>query len=497
MTDAKQPYVLALDVGTSSVRALLFDADGNTVPNVFSQRKYKLTTSAQGEVSVDADILVDAMAQTITEVLQSAGTMAEHIAAVAMDTFWHSLLGLDDGGHPITPVITWEDTRAFAAARELRKEVDEEAVHSRTGVRFHASYWPAKLRWLAQNESDVFSRVTQWISFGEYLHRKFLGHSICSLSMASATGMLVSRSRQWDQELMQVLGVRAEQFSQIGDVSDSIRGLTPEYVSKWPALREVPWFPAIGDGASACVGSNCTDTTNWSLTMGTSSAIRVVIDPARDVKVPLGLWLYFVDAKRAVIGGALSEGGNLLNWLCDTMKLPELKDADPLVAAMEPDSHGLTILPFISGERSLGWHAEARMTIAGLSIHTTPPVILRAGKEAIAAQLGAVHAQLLAALQMDNTGHKLMASGGALLNSKVLQQIIADNVNAPVYPSREQEASARGVALLALETLGIIPDLSQLKPDLLEPVVPDEQRNAIYRKASARQLDLYRRLFDD
>jgi gluconokinase len=497
MTDAKQPYVLALDVGTSSVRALLFDADGNTIPDVFSQRKYKLTTSSHGEVSVDADMLVDAMAQTITEVLQSAGAMTEHIAAVAMDTFWHSLLGLDDAGKPITPVITWEDTRAFDAARELRKELDEEAVHSRTGVRFHASYWPAKLRWLAKNEQDIFSRAAQWISFGEYLHRKFLGNSICSISMASATGMMVSRTQQWDQELMQMLGVRPEQFSQIGDVSDSIKGLTTEYAAKWPALREVPWFPGIGDGAAACVGSNCTDTANWSLTMGTSSAIRVVVDPARNLEVPLGLWLYFVDAKRAVIGGALSEGGNLLNWVCDTMKLPELKDAEPLIASMEPDSHGLTILPFISGERSLGWHAEARMTIAGLSIHTDPPTILRAGQEAIAAQLGAVHEQLLAALQMENTGHKLMASGGALLHSKVLQQIIADNLNAPIYPSREQEASARGVALLALETLGVIPDLSQLKPGLLEPTIPDEQRNAIYRQAAARQLDLYKRLFDD
>lgn len=497
MTDAKQPYILALDIGTSSTRALLFDADGKTVPDVFSQRKYKLTTSSDGEVSVDADTLVDVVAQTVTEVLQAAGTMAEHIAAVAMDTFWHSLLGLDDAGHPITPVITWEDTRAFAAARELRKELDEKVVHSRTGVRFHASYWPAKLRWLSQNQPDGFSRVAQWISFGEYLHRKFLGHSICSLSMASATGMLTTRTRQWDQELIQALGIRAEQLSQIGDMSDSVKGLTAEYSSKWPALHEIPWFPAIGDGGSACVGSNCTDTSNWSLTMGTSSAIRVVIDPAREVTVPLGLWLYFIDAKRAVIGGALSEGGNLLNWLCDTMKLPELKDADPLVAAMEPDAHGLTILPFISGERSLGWHAEARMTIAGLSIHTNPATVLRAGKESIALQLGAVHDQLLAALQMDHTDHKLMASGGALLNSKVLQQIIADTLDAPIYPSREQEASARGAALLALETLKIIPDLSQLKPDLLEPVVPDKQRNAIYRKASARQLDLYKRLFDD
>ncbi|GAC1477429.1 MAG: gluconokinase [Ktedonobacteraceae bacterium] len=497
MPDVKQTYVLALDVGTSSTRALLFDGAGEAVPNIISQSKYTLTTSPQGEVSVAADMLADVVTQTITDVLQSAGDMAEHIAAVALDTFWHSLLGVDDKGRPTTPVIIWEDTRAFAAARELRKEMDEQAAHERTGVRFHASYWPAKLRWLAQNQADVCARTAQWISFGEYLHRKLLGNSVCSLSMASATGMLTWRTRQWDQELMRALNIHVEQLSQLGDMSNSIKGLIPAYSSKWPVLREVPWFPAIGDGAAACIGSNCTNTSNWSLTMGTSSAIRVVIDSERPVVVPLSLWLYFIDAKRAVIGGALSEGGNLLNWLCDTLKLPALKDADSLLEPMEPDAHGLTILPFISGERSPGWHAEARMTVAGLSIHTAPASVLRAGKEAIAYQLGEVHEQLLAALQIENADHKLVASGGALLHSRVLQQIIADTLYVPVYPSLELEASARGAALLALESLGIIPDASNLQPALHEPIVPDEQRNVIYRRAAARQRDLYKRLFDD
>src|SRR5207248_25930 len=79
-------------------------------------------------------------------------------------------------------------------------------------------------------------------------------------------------------------------------------------------LRTVPWFPAIGDGAAACAGSGCASLENWSLTIGTSSAIRVVVPPEQVIP-PMGLWLYLIDAKRAVLGGALSEGGNLLTWL--------------------------------------------------------------------------------------------------------------------------------------------------------------------------------------
>ncbi|GHO83475.1 gluconokinase [Dictyobacter formicarum] len=497
MDDAQSLSILALDVGTSSTRALLFDAHGNAVPDMVSQHTYQLTTSPQGEVSVDADYLVDVVAQTIDEVLQKAGQKASSIHAVAIDTFWHSLLGVDEHNHPLTSVITWEDTRAFDVARELRKEFDEKAVHDRVGVRFHASYWPAKLRWLAQNQSQVFQQVKQWISFGEYLHRKLLGKSVCSLSMASATGMLTTKTMQWDTELMKALDVRREQFPDIGDAGDALKGLQGDYATRWPALRDVPWYPAIGDGASACIGTSCITTQNWSLTMGTSSAIRVVIDPAQISAAPLGLWLYFIDAKRAIMGGAMSEGGNLLAWLTDSFNLPALQDAEPKVADLKPDNHGLTILPFISGERSIGWHAEARMTISGLSIHTTPEEVLRAGMEALAYRLSVIHGQLSQALNMQASDHRLMASGGALFHSPLLRQIIADTTDTAIYPSREQEASARGAALLVLESMGIIPDLARLQPHVTDPTQPDHQTGDIYRRAVARQEALYQRLLAD
>ena len=168
------PFILALDVGTSSTRTLLFDATGTAVPGVHAQQAYKLTTSNDGEVSADADELVAVVAQTVDEALQAAGPMAAHIGAVATDTFWHSLVGVDASDNPLTPLITWEDTRPLHAAAELRSYLDEKAIHARTGARLHASYWPAKLRWFATTRPDVFARTTQWLSFGEYLHRKIL-----------------------------------------------------------------------------------------------------------------------------------------------------------------------------------------------------------------------------------------------------------------------------------------------------------------------------------
>jgi gluconokinase len=494
--DPEPPYILALDVGTSSTRTLLVDATGNMLPNVLAQRPYQLTISNEGEVSVDPDVLVAVVHQTIDDALEMAGPLAQHISAVAIDTFWHGLLGVDADNHPLTPLILWEDTRPHNATVELRKQLDEAAIHARTGARLHASYWPAKLRWLATQAPDTFSHVAQWLSFGDYLYRHFLGRSVCSLSMASGTGMLQTHARTWDTELMEVLDVRPEQLPPLGDLHESVQGLTPKYASAWPTLRTVPWFPATGDGAAACVGSGCASLENWSLTIGTSSAIRVVIPPEQVIP-PMGLWLYLIDAKRAVLGGALSEGGNLLTWLDSVLKLPALAEAESLVAALQPDGHGVTMLPFISGERSPGWHASARMTISGIQAHLSPADLLRAGMEALAYQLAAVYDQVCHTLQIAKTTPRIIGSGGALLGSMTLGQIVADTLGVPVYPSLDHEASARGAALLALEAMGLLPDAAQVPPHLKPPVKPDAQKHTVYRKGAERQQKLYQALLEE
>ena len=493
---AKLPFVLALDVGTSSTRALLFDGTGESVPGIQSQESYALTLSSDGEVSVDADVLVAAVANTIDNALKAAGSLANSISAVAADTFWHSLVGVDAGGKAITPVITWEDTRPRQAAAELRGQLNEDEIHKRTGARLHASYWPAKLRWLANAQPDTFQQVAQWLSFGEYLYWKLLGQFVCSLSMASGTGMLVTREHKWDTEMMKVLGVKPEQFPKLGDLHDSVRGLTPEYASRWPMLNEIPWFPAIGDGAAANVGSGCAIGSNWALTVGTSSAIRVVVSPDT-VTPPAGLWLYLIDAKRGLLGGALSEGGNVFAWMGETLRLPSLKEADPKLAQLSPDGHGLTILPFISGERSIGWHAEARAIVAGIQTHTTPTDMLRAAIEALAYQLALVYQELSVALNIREEKPRMIGSGGALLGSKTLQSVLADILGVPIYPSYEHEASARGVALLALEAMAVLPDVGRVQPELADPLHPDPQRGPIYQRALNRQMQLYKLLLGD
>jgi gluconokinase len=485
-----EPTVLAIDVGTSSVRAMLVDARGEAVPGTLTQYRYQLSTSAEGEATIDGDRLVELVARTIDGVLEAAGVIAQTIAAVATDTFWHSLIAVDAQGQPLLPLITWEDTRAHAAAAELRALLDERAIHRRTGAPLQNSYWPARLRWLARTRPALLQESAQWLSFGEFLHRRLLEHSVCSLSMASGTGLLNLRSLSWDEDLLQALAVRREQFPALGDLRNALQGLRPLYAQRWPLLKDVLWFPAVGDGAAANVGSGCVVSARYALTIGTSSALRVTV-PADSVEPPPGLWLYLLDARRALLGGALSEGGNLLSWLAEVLRLPPLDEVEPLVSAVPPDSHGLTILPFLAGERSPGWHANARMTISGLHPKLRPVDLLRAAMEALAYRLAVVYERLNTQPQLREGGTQIVGSGGALLRSPTLQQIIADVLGEPLYPLRVREAAVRGVALLALEALGLVPDVAQIPPPLAAPVGPDRARGERYRQALARQQQLY------
>lgn len=497
-------FVLALDIGTSSVRAMLFDARGDAVQDVRVQRTYPLTTTAAGEVTVDADMLADVVCEAIDEALTAVGDRAGRIVGVATDTFWHSLIAVDASDRPLTPVITWADTRARDASSALRRQFGAAAIHQRTGAPLHTSYWPARMRWLADTQPEILTNAANFLSFGEYLHRRVLGRSVCSLCMASATGLFATQARTWDLDLARALGVRPEQLPPLGDLRDALHGLTPDFASRWPALRDTPWFPAIGDGAAANVGSGCAGQGRVALTVGTSSAVRV-LTPARGVVPPDGLWLYLLDANRAVLGGALSEGGNVLAWLEQTLRMEDLASAEKLAATLAPDGHGLTILPFIAGERSLGWHGEARGTIAGVSVHTAPAEVLRAALEALAYRIAAVYERLEDSLKSqpavteasaarDEGNAGVVGSGGALLGSPLFQQIVADSLGAPLYPSRDSEASARGAALLALEALGLIANIADVAPRLETAIQPDATRTALYRSAMRRQEDLYRRL---
>jgi gluconokinase len=478
--------VLALDVGTSSARARVFDAAGRARPGAEGQVTYEPRTTPDGGVELDADRLLDAVTNALDACLAGCGAHASQIAAVGASVFWHSLLALDAAGRPLTPVITWADTRSAPAAAALRREHDERHVHVRTGAPLHSAFFPAKLRWLRDTRPEVFARAAVWCGFGEYLHARLTGRLAASLSMASGTGLLDQIAGGWATDMLAAAGIAVAQLPPIDDAAAP--GLIAPHAARGPALARGPGKRAGGAGACSNVGPDCWTPRRVALNVGTSAALRVVrpepLGP--HAATPWGLWRYRVDAGRALVGGATSEGGNVLAWCRRHLALP----ADPAVleaalASAEPDGHGLTALPFLAGERSPGWRPEARAALSGLSLDTGAVEITRALLEGVAFRLAEVYDRLRPLAPPD---HIVVGTGGALAHSSAWAQIVTDALGVPVALGGDSEASARGAALLALEALGVaIPEA----PTPLRVLQPSPARHTRYRAARGRQRLLY------
>ncbi len=486
------PLVLALDLGTSSVRGALYDAAGRAVPGSGAKRAHAPRTTADGGAEFDAEALLAELAEVVDRVLAAAGPLAAEVRGVGLATFWHSLLGADAAGRAVTPVLTWADTRAAADAARLAEQLDPRAVHARTGCPLHPSFLPAKLAWLARARPGAWRAAAWWGSAGEWLHRRLFGRpdAPASRCMASASGLLDQVADRWDEALLAALGLDPGRLSPLGDFADVSAGLAPPWAARWPALARVPWLPAAGDGATGQIGSGCIGPDRVALNLGTSAAVRV-LRPGPAVPPPEGLFGYRLDRRDGIVGGATSEGGNVVAWLRETLRLPDAAEVEEAVAAMPPDGHGLTLLPLFAGERAPGWRGELRAVLAGLSLDTRPLDLLRAGMEAVALRLALVTDRLAAAAPGATA---VVASGGALLASRAWLSIVADALGRRLMPSGEPEASERGAALLALREIGALSSLGELPARFGPPVEPDRHRHAVYRAALARQEALYERL---
>lgn len=489
------PYLLTLDIGSSSVRATIYDSTARVVPDASAQAKYQFRTTPDGGSEMDADALLDHCIDAIDGAL-TRFTAGQPIAAVASDCFTLSILGVGADGNAVTPIYTYADSRGAREVAELRSRFDERGTHQRVGTMFHTSYLPARFLWLAHERPDEFKRIRHWMSFGEYLYFKLLGVRAVSHSIASWTGLLNRNTLDWDEELLKAMPIRRENLSAVGGEQLSEIRLQREYALRWRALKNAIWVPTIGDGAAANVGSGCIDSSRVAVTVGTSSAMRVANEQGSGQarKLPFGLWSYRITRDIELVGGALTEGGNVFEWMNKILKLDSQSEIENELAQLQPDAHGLTVLPFLAGERAPHWNADARGAILGLTLNTRPIEILRAGMESVAYRLGLVYGMLGMAAP---TARELIASGGALEKSPTWVQMIADVLNARLIASAESEATSRGCALMALKSLGEIESFGDLPAALGRMYAPDLSRHEIYGQAMKRQEKWYNLLLKE
>jgi gluconokinase len=504
--EAEPPLALALDVGTSSARAALYDSRGRQVEHAEGRTHYQMTVTQDGGVEIDADKLIEIVCATIDECLLKAATHLSDLRAdmmtdprnavrmVGYSNFWHAMLGVSRDGDAVTPLYNWSDTRSAPDAEELRLRLGADWVHERCGVVPHASYYPAKILWLRRTDPARASKVSRWVSIGEYLYSKIFGRMICGVSIASGTGLFNPNRNDWDDEMLAAISVGRDQLSPLAEEREEFNEMRPEFAERWPALRKAKWAAAVGDGAASNIGSGCFTRDLIAINVGTSGAMRVCW-PAERVHIPKGLWCYRANHRYALVGGALSNGGDVYAWCKRVLRLGDDDDSiESQLAAMKADDQGLTVLPFFSGERSTGWHSDARAAITGLNLSADPIEILRASLESVCYRFASIYERLKAESRGDT---RIIASGGGILNSRAWTQMMADVIGVPVVASAVPEASSRGAAMLAMEALGQIGSFGNLETPLGEVFEPNARDHERYLLGRARQEKLYDLLIEN
>lgn len=477
------PFIASLDVGSSSVRALLFDSGARQMEGYGAQLAYRIRTTPDGGAEADPEELAQLAIDCLDELHRQVKASEFRIAAVAGSAFWHGLCGVNAAGQPTFPILHLLDTRSGDQVVHVPN------AHARTGCVPHSSYWPAKLLWLAANHPDQLRATNRFLSFPEYFFRKLFGRASVSTSMISATGLWDQNAANYDRETLSGLPIRRDQLADLALVDQAEDDLLPEFRKMWPAFAKARWFPALGDGACNNLGSGCVSPDRAALMVGTTGAMRVALDTPQTAIFP-GLWCYRVDRRRFVTGGALSNGGDVFAWMKRTLALP--RDLEARLETARPGTHGLTMLPFFSGERTPYWRADLRASITGLSASTEAFDILRAALESVALRFREIYGLLVAG---HGTPKEVIASGGALLHSPGWTQMMADALGRPITACTETEASCRGAALWALERLGLIDNMRDLPASTGAVIDPRAEYQDAYKELSVQQHQLYERLF--
>lgn len=422
--------VLALDLGSSSVRAAVCDESADVIDDALARRKIEPRQDDDGAGELDPAEYVDGLIACIDE-LSTGGRLAG-VTRVACASQWHSVLALDASGSPASAALTWLDTRAQPRTRLA----DPEAFHARTGSYLHSLYWTTKIPYLA---GELGNGRLRFAGLPDYVRRVLLGDDATSVSVASGTGMLDLTTCDWDEEALELAGVSRDQLPKITTAPGR---LAPEWRRRWPDLADADWQPVIGDGAASNLGSSCAAQDSVAITVGTSMAMRVVHGDGVE-SPPWNVWRYRVDEKTLVSGIAFSGGGVLHAAAVDLLGLDEHHDP----AGVRPGESGLLVVPLHAGSRPPGTAPPGSGVVAGLSLDTTADEYLAGTMDGVALEA----ARSLTSLEsMFGEQLTVVLGGGAVHASEWWCQSFAAALGRPVHVADDPEVGARGATAHAL-----------------------------------------------
>lgn len=460
-------YIIGADIGTTSTKAVLFDEKGNVLE--YANVGYPLYQDEPDMAEQDVEEIFEAVVDAITQVVRKSDAAAKDIRGVSFSSAMHSLILLNQEMEPITRSITWADNRAAKYSEELKESGLGQKIYEKTGTPIHPMAPLSKLIWLKAEKPELFNQARYFIGIKEYVLYKFFGELKMDQSIASATGLFNIFDLTWDKLALETVEITADLLPEVVTTDYQFQGIKKSYAEVIGLPEDIKFVIGASDGVLSNLGVNAVDEGVLALTIGTSGAIRTVVDhPVTDLKGRL--FCYVLSEGKYVLGGPVNNGGIVFRWVRDQLFAPEKETAaqmkidsydilTEMASAIPAGSDGLIFLPYLGGERAPLWDANARGTYFGLNRNHTRAHMLRAALEGIVFNLYTV---LLALEEVSGSPKSIQATGG-FARSALWRQMLADIFETEVTIPESFESSCLGAAVLGMVSLGMAEDVTVVK----------------------------------
>jgi len=471
-------YVLVIDEGTTSTRAMLFDEAG--APVASAQHGLTQHYPAPGWVEHDASEIWDRTLMAIQAMVERAGG-ADQIAAIGITNQRETVVAWDrETDEPIGNAIVWQDRRTADRCAELRGAGHEASIQAKTGLLLDPYFSASKMEWMLEHRPEVRAAGAR-LAFGtidSWLIWKLTGGAVhaTDASNASRTMLMTLDGPGWDEELCGLFGIEPASLPQIVDCAGEIGRTDPALFG-----GSIPIRGSAGDQQAATIGQGCLGVGETKATFGTGAFILTNSGgrPLHSTNRMLTTVLCQQAGQRSyALEGSVFVAGSLFQWLRDSIGLIVSAPESEWLARSVADNGGVYMVPALAGLGAPHWRADARALICGMSFATTRAHIVRAALEAQAHQ---AH-DLMEAFGADGVRWEELRIDGGMAANNWLAQDLADMLNLPVERPEFVETTALGAAMLAAVGAGIHPDLEAAtqkmrgKVTRFEPSMSEEMR---------------------
>ena len=489
----KKQFVLAIDQGTTSSRAIVFDHDGQAIST--AQKEFRQIYPQDGWVEHDPLEIWSSQSSVVAEAVSSANLTSENIAAVGVTNQRETTLVWDKNtGDPVYNAIVWQDRRTADYCREKIKEGVEAKVTEKTGLRLDPYFSGTKLRWILENVEGARERAEKGdLLFGTvdtWLIWKFTGGKthVTDVTNASRTLLFNIHTGEWDQEILEMLDIPSQMLPEVKSCSEVYGHISSDL---YPS--NVPIAGIAGDQHAALFGQCCFEAGTAKNTYGTGCFLLMNTGeeaiPSKNNLLTTIAWK-IGDKTEYALEGSVFIGGAVIQWLRDELRIIGSAPECDTAAETVDDNGGVYLVPAFAGLGAPHWDPYARGTILGLTRGANRAHLCRAALESIAFQV----ADLIRSMKADSGIDlaSLSVDGGAS-RSKLLMQFQSDLLRVPVVRPKTTETTALGAAFLAGLAVGYWKDKEEIKNcwavDKTFETESDAEEIAILRKGWERAVE--------